>query len=317
MKLLLLVVVVFAGMGLVCQPVAIAEAEIPVEIESISFVQDSGVKETISFKLNASVTPKIFIIRGENPRLVIDFPDSSYAGENVISLDDANLATTIRTGMHREPVEKTRVVVDLSKEITIQYSHTFSEQDNTMVVTLSPDKIDQHSESDVGSAPKEQDQPVLPGQGVVAAVAVNEKPIPPDFSVKEMAEEPQSAPVDVSQTPQLLEISFDDSSNRGEMVLFRLNDFFPPSVSAIEKENPRVLCDFMDMKLVKGVQEDIVANGKYVERIRAEIHQNPDKIQVVLDLSPDRDYDLQQVFFKNDNLFVLIVNELDMEKVAE
>jgi hypothetical protein len=40
-----------------------------------------------------------------------------------------------------------------------------------------------------------------------------------------------------------------------------------------------------------------------------------DKIRVVLDLAQDRDYDLQQVFFKNDNLFVLIVNELPPEVV--
>lgn len=314
MKLLLLLVVVFSGMGLACQPTAFAEAENSVEIETIAFVQDSGVKETISFKFNAFITPKIFIIRGDNPRLVIDFPGSFYGGKNVIVLDDAKLAMRIRIGMHREPVEKTRVVVDLSKEITVQYSHTFSEQDNTMVVTLSPDKIEQHVELDASLAPNVQDSS---GQGVVTAVPVNEKAVPTAFSVKEMAGEPESVPVVVSQTPQLLEISFDDSSNRGEMVLFRLNDFFPPTVSAIEKENPRVLCDFMDMKLVKGVQKDIVVNGKYVERIRAEIHQNPEKVQVVLDLSPDRDYDLQQVFFKNDNLFVLIVNELDMEKVAE
>jgi hypothetical protein len=117
--------------------------------------------------------------------------------------------------------------------------------------------------------------------------------------------------------PQLLEVSFDDSSNRGEMVLFHLNDFFPPTVSAIEKNNPRVLCDFPNMRLSGDVQKQIDAGGKYVESIRTAYHADKDMVRVVLDLSPDRDYDLQQVFFKNDNLFVLIVNELPTEKSAK
>ena len=101
------------------------------------------------------------------------------------------------------------------------------------------------------------------------------------------------------------------------MVLFHLNDFFPPTVSAIEKNNPRVLCDFQNMRLSGDVQKAIVAGGKYVENIRTAYHADKDKVRVVLDLSPDRNYDLQQVFFKNDNLFVLIINELPAEKIAQ
>ena len=97
------------------------------------------------------------------------------------------------------------------------------------------------------------------------------------------------------------------------MVVFHLNDFYPPTVSAIEEETPRVLCDFMDMQLGADVNEEIVAKGKYIERIRTARHENPGKVRVILDLAPDRDYDLQQVFFKNENLFVLIVNELPAE----
>ena len=117
--------------------------------------------------------------------------------------------------------------------------------------------------------------------------------------------------------PQLLEISFDDSSNKGEMIVFHLNDFFPPEVSAIEKDTPRVLCDFIGMNLGADVSKIIDTNGKYVQRIRTTLHKNPGRVRVVLDLAPDRDYDLQQVFFKNDNLFVLIVNELLSEEVKE
>ncbi len=101
------------------------------------------------------------------------------------------------------------------------------------------------------------------------------------------------------------------------MVLFHLTVFHPPTVSAVEKDNPRVLCDFVGMELGKGVEETILAKGKYIERISTSKQGKPDKIRVVLNLTPNRNYDLQQVFFKNDNLFVLIVNELPPEKAAQ
>ncbi len=315
MKWLFFLVVVFAGMDLLFQTLVIAETEMPVGIVSISFDKESDGNETIALKLDAVVKPKIFSMGGKNPRLVIDFPNSFYAGENVLPLADGRLATSIRTGMHNEPVRKTRVVVDLSKEIKVHFSHSFSDEDNTMVVTLSSEKIEQPPVA--GPDQKEQENLAVPSEETVKEQSVDEKPVLPVFAVKDLVQEPDGKSVPVAETPQLLKISFDDSSNRGEMVLFRLNDFYPPTVSAIEKESPRVLCDFMDMQMVKDVEENIVANGKYVKRIRAARHKNPNKIRVVLDLSPDRDYDLQQIFFKNDNLFVLIVNELPSEKVIE
>jgi len=77
------------------------------------------------------------------------------------------------------------------------------------------------------------------------------------------------------------------------------------------------LCDFQNMRLSGDVQKAIATGGKYVENIRTAYHADKDKVRVVLDLAPDRDYDLQQVFFKNDNLFVLIINELPADKVAQ
>ena len=101
------------------------------------------------------------------------------------------------------------------------------------------------------------------------------------------------------------------------MVLFRLNEFSPPTVSAIEKDNPRVLCDFMATNIDSSVQKTILTNGKYIERIRTAMHHDPEKVRIVLDLSPNRDYDLQQIFFRNDNLFVLIVNDLASNQGAQ
>ena len=130
---------------------------------------------------------------------------------------------------------------------------------------------------------------------------------------------PESPPAPKMSEPLLSDISFDDSSNKGEMVLFKLNDFYPPIVFGIEKGNPRVVCDFLDTQMGVEVRPNIMCNGKFVQGIRVAKHEDPTKIRVVLDLVPSKNYDLQQVFFKEDNLFVIIVNsyESSTEKTPE
>lgn len=108
----------------------------------------------------------------------------------------------------------------------------------------------------------------------------------------------------------LASVLFEKNSNRGEMIMFRLNKFHPPVVFGLEEKKPRVVCDFQDTVAGERLPESVAADGKHVRGIRIERDEAGRKIRVVLDLTPDNSYDLQQVFFKNDNLFVLIINPL-------
>ena len=108
--------------------------------------------------------------------------------------------------------------------------------------------------------------------------------------------------------PLLESVKFDGTSPKGEMVLFKLNDFHPPVIHGVAEGVPRVICDFNGTQIVDSVKNFIKADGKHVKIIRITKHKKPEKIRVVLDLEPNRSYDLQQVFFKEDNLFVIIVN---------
>lgn len=314
MKWFTFLVVAFSGMNLFFPSIAFTELEKPVVIESITHIRDSEGTETITFTLSASVVLKIFTLKGENPRLVIDFAQSTYRGKNVISLTDSVLASAIRLGLHQEPVKRTRAVIDLSKERTVQYASDYSELENTLIVTLTPDTTGRQSMAT--RKLQIQSQRVMPSQEELSRTPHEKKIIPPASPVKEITVAPADESIATPVVPTILEISFEDSS-RGETVLFRLNDFSPPAVSAIEKDNPRVLCDFMATNMDSSVQKTILTNGKYIERIRTAIHHDPEKVRVVLDLSPNRDYDLQQIFFKKDNLFVLIVNELAPNQSAE
>ena len=135
------------------------------------------------------------------------------------------------------------------------------------------------------------------------------------------AEKPQAAPAGQTDSAAaaalLLEISYENSSSKGEMIFFRLNGFHPPTVTADESETPQVNCEFTGMGLGPDVQQAIEARGAYVQKIATTADKKTGKVRVSIDLAPDRDYDLRQVFFKEDNLFVLIVNTLDEENVGE
>lgn len=111
--------------------------------------------------------------------------------------------------------------------------------------------------------------------------------------------------------PQLVEVSYENSSSKGEMIFFRLSGFHPPEVTAEESETPQVHCDFADMELGGEVEREIEARGAYVQKIVTTAEKG--KVRASIELTVGKDYDLRQVFFKEDNLFVLIVNTLDEE----
>lgn len=318
-----------------------AEVVAPVEITTINHTKVSEDQENITFTMDGSIEVRMFAIGGEYPRLVIDFPNAIYRKKNVMTPSEGELAENIRIGLHTEPKRKTRVVVDLTKNFDVDYKHTLTESENLLEVVLAKGEartiaaipvedepaaaldieVEQQEAVEVAHEKevvavvtppvKKEEEIAAEKKKMLEALPLDKKPIPPVFAEKEEVEkEVVTANEVAADVPQLLEVSFDDSSERGEMVLFHLNDFFPPTVSAIEKNNPRVLCEFPNMNMGDGVQKEILAKGKYVEAIRTEMDRESGSVQVLLDLSPDRDYDLQQVFFKNDNLFVLIVNEL-------
>lgn len=160
---------------------------------------------------------------------------------------------------------------------------------------------------------------------VEAAAPAAEPQVPPQAkaSVPPPAKPTQdpASPAKVGEpsaaAPLLQEISYENSSSKGEMIFFRLNGFFPPTVSAVESDKPQVVCDFIGMAQQGDIAPVIEARGAYVQKIVTSVDRDPKKIKVVLDLTAGRDYDLRQVFFKEDNLFVLIVNALDEESDAK
>jgi len=253
----------------------------------------------------------------------------------------------IRIGIHKGKNPKTRVVLDLIPDQEINFSQNFDQQKNALTVSVyysgtepstsgepttsptAPPKPEKAAPAVPVPPPVKVEKPTPPAAPVppsapaqpqpqsqpaaqpqpVPPPKVAEKTPPPPRQTAVQQDEPVEQPQPKNNEPPILRsVKFDNSSNRGEMIQFKLNDFYPPIVFGIEEGLPRVVCDFKNTRADASLKEMMKTNGRYVKAIRIGRHKNPNKIRVVIDLEPNNNYDLQQVFFKEDNLFVIIVN---------
>jgi hypothetical protein len=358
-------------------------------LKSITFHQVSAKDETVRFILSEENTPKIFMLPGDNPRLVVDF----FNTECSVHIPTQQKVTgkmiqRIRVGIHPEKSSATRVrvVVDLVPGQDYRYSRQFSPQNNTLLLSIFPKqeknaqikttspsgvakkmggktppavvskeqvpsantigkKAEQEREAEkklkrINTAQnkiekqkqehkKTSPQQVAAAQKQAAGKTLSAKPTKSEVpsekpkaeakATKKMAEKEnnkiasekkaESTPSATGKQKALLRsVSFENDARKGEMVLFKLKDFSPPKVKGIEKGEPRVILDFLDTEIGAQVKKNITCNGKYVNFIEVLPKSKPDAVRVVLHLVPHHNYDLQQVFFKDDNLFVIIVN---------
>ncbi|MFH2123648.1 MAG: AMIN domain-containing protein [Pseudomonadota bacterium] len=290
-------------------------------LENIFFTRESTSRETITFKLNGPYIPKIFAIQGESPKVVFDFYDTRHSTsvKGVMKVK-GNLVSAIRAGRHTDPQLKTRVVLDLVPAVDYDFSQKFREKDNSLIITIfhaGKKGITQQSEQPVGKTKKSDFVPakVSPSFEKVkkkeaSAPQVDEKKNAPPRVTPPVVSGKEPSPPASSQLV-IHAVSFEQTPDKGEKVLFKLSNFHPPVVFGIEEGVPSIVCDFMDGILDENVPELIPATGKFVKQVRVEKNVNSQKIRVVLELVPNRHYDLQQIFFKEENLYILFVNSSD------
>jgi SH3-like domain-containing protein len=97
-------------------------------------------------------------------------------------------------------------------------------------------------------------------------------------------------------------------SETEEKVLFTLSGFFPPKTSTLSGDNPKVVCDFPGVQPADGVSDKTAANGKFIREI--EIDVNDSGTQISVSLSPDFDYDIEQVFYEEEKIYILIFRKM-------
>jgi len=305
-------------------------------IEKVTFHGKNGKTESVMFHLNGPWLPRAFALKGEKPRVVFDFMETRLAGSVPSSIDaQGEMIRKVRIGRH---ANKIRVVVDLAAGEAFNFAQQFDENENILTIQIFPEEVAQKEkvvlkevaevakveevnevERDVVVAPEPEEVVAVTVEEVIAVAVIAEEPerkivevIEPVEEVKtvEVVELPQETLYELSPVVDalLVDVSFENTSNKGEMVLFKLNGFYPPTVSGQEEGTPLVICDFVGTRLGEEVIKEQETRGEFVERVSVEQVDDTDSIRVTLQLVPNKDYDLQQVFFKEDNLFVIIVN---------
>lgn len=309
----------------------------------ISLVSHTALAQGDVLKIGdiADQPPTIFLIDGEKPRLVLDFVDTEYAGKTTsIKVPEGNLVKGIRVGIHHKPQKKVRLVADLKTSDRIHWEQSYEPESMTLTVMLSAggkQKADLQpvAQKKIIPVEKSTDQPpatqltatnskgILKSENEEKEPAVQEEPIhavtdkkdqkettiaKTDTQTQDVEEVAPKQPVPM-RSPVLRSVNFDNAfSQSGEMVLLQLSDFEPPEISTQEKDPPRIYCDFLGAEIAEGLAESFDAGGDYVKSIQ--VLKEDMRVRVVLDLIPGANYDLQQVYFKEDNLFVLIVNTM-------
>ncbi|MDH3348463.1 MAG: AMIN domain-containing protein [Desulfobulbaceae bacterium] len=274
-------------------------------LKDIMFDTPSNEIEQVTFKLSSKHLPKIFAIKGDKPRLVFDFPNTkATAALNNIINTNGKLIIKIRIGNHEGTTPKTRVVLDLSPDLELGFKQKFNAKKQSLVVSVEPvPKPHALKKQATQQSTPTNTKKLTPKQSVTSANANVKKTTPPVTPVtqppKEVTDKPPAnqetvttqEKVTLNQSPILESIKFDGGSDRGEMILFKLNDFYPPIVFGLEENLPRVVCDFMNTKAAKAVPNVVKCDGKFIKTVRVGRHANPDKVRVVLDLTPNNNYD--------------------------
>ncbi len=291
-------------------------------IDDVQFHGNSDGSESVVFHLNSASLPKAFALKGEKPRVVFDFMETQLEKTvpSVISAQ-GSMVEKIRMGRHRE---KTRVVLDLAPAAVVNFDQDFDAANNILTIRLYsadyPPKKEVVAEevSKVVAVEEvaELVETVEVEEVVESAVVITPvEPVVEKERIIESEEVVDIVPADeenpLNLEALLSEVNFENTSNKGEMVLFKLNGFYPPEVSGEENGTPRVTCVFAGARMGVELVKEQSPQGEFVEKILIEQEDESAPIQVTLELVPNKNYDLQQVFFKEDNLFVIIVNSYD------
>ena len=103
-------------------------------------------------------------------------------------------------------------------------------------------------------------------------------------------------------------ITLNQDKGGTETLLIHSNRFFWPSVLfTLEEDIPRLVIHINNTTTLEKSLSDPTLRGDLIKEIRNPPQQKGNNVRIILDLAPDRKYEVTQVFDKKDNIFNLVV----------
>ncbi|MBW1749932.1 MAG: AMIN domain-containing protein, partial [Deltaproteobacteria bacterium] len=194
----------------------LAVAADPKLLEDITFETPSGDEERVIFKLNGVYIPKIFAIKGENPRVVFDFPDIKPARllNNIINTN-GKFIKRIRMGIHYEPKPKTRVVFDLLPDKEVEFKHDFDTKKKALIISVyhagaEPDSRPRLRKEKKDIVPEnlgQEEKTVSAQKPETTETLSTSEPVPPEQEDTSTTTSPPSVPVQTVAQPSEEEVA--------------------------------------------------------------------------------------------------------------
>lgn len=101
-----------------------------------------------------------------------------------------------------------------------------------------------------------------------------------------------------------------------EVLLVEFDRFYVPAVYNVEGDAPMIIMDVTRTSSMKKEWSDIHTDGTLIRKIRVNLNRTADILRIVLDMTPDKDYDIKPTFYtgKDSKVYALEVTGVTANK---
>jgi hypothetical protein len=132
------------------------------------------------------------------------------------------------------------------------------------------------------------------------STATEEKSVK-DTPLKKM--ETESLTVDVK------DIAFKVTRDGKELLFIEFDRFYTPTISRIEGKQPRIIIEIKDASALKEEWSAINTAGNFIRKIRSRMDSQTRVARIVLDMAPEKDYEVSQAFYERENMYSLEISD--------
>ncbi len=107
---------------------------------------------------------------------------------------------------------------------------------------------------------------------------------------------------------RVADLQFFSEEDGFDKVCFVLKPLSDPKIFSIEGENPRIVLDIPNVQAWAG-KPRLTVNGRSVKQVRTHLHRGENKLRIVLDLVPSRDYTADPIYYEAKGIYCISVSE--------
>lgn len=105
-------------------------------------------------------------------------------------------------------------------------------------------------------------------------------------------------------------ITFHIDKDRTEKVFIDLSHFYIPQIIALEGKKPRIAIDIPNVSSWDERYKITPVKGRFIKRIRTHLHQDSETLRIVLDLDPVKNYTVNPIYYKAENIYCLEISDI-------